>query len=73
MQMTNTNSIPFFNLNSRFFKNKEQHHFHLVANSQLPLVTALASMLFVLNAVFYLHLVDMISFKYFDNMGFQTA
>jgi hypothetical protein len=42
-----------FNLNPNIFHTKEKHHSHLVDNSQLLLVAATASMLFVLSFVFY--------------------
>ena len=61
------------NLNQTFFQLKEKHHFHLVDNSQLPIITAFASMLLVLNIVFYLHLAGIVSLHFFDNMGFQIA
>jgi len=41
------------NLDQTFFHTKEKHHFHLVDNSQLPIITAIASILLVLNLVFY--------------------
>ena len=62
-----------FNFNSFFLRTKEKHHFHLVDNSQLPLISALASMLLVLNIVFYLHSSDMSFIHFFDNMSFQTT
>ena len=71
--MTHNIPISLINFNPRFFENKEKHHFHLVENSQLPLITALASMLFVFNGVFYLHILDLVHFKFFDHMGFQIA
>ena len=61
------------NLNQGFFKLKEKHHFHLVDNSQLPIITAFASMLVVLNIVFYLHSSDVSIVHFFDNMAFQVA
>jgi hypothetical protein len=60
-------------LNQPFFKLREKHHFHLVANSQLPIITAFASMLVVLNIVFYLHPSDSFVIHSFDNMAFQIA
>jgi heme/copper-type cytochrome/quinol oxidase subunit 3 len=56
-----------------FFRTKEKHYFHLVDNSQLPIITATASMLLVLNIVFYLHLAGIVPLHFFDNMGFQIA
>ena len=38
-----------------FFRIKEQHQFHLVNNSQLPIVTALSAMLIAMGLVFYWH------------------
>jgi len=40
---------------SEFFKNKEKHQFHLVNNSQLPILTAFSIMLLVMSIVFYWH------------------
>ena len=71
--MKNTTQIDLINLNSNFFQTKEKHLFHLVANSQLPLTTAIGSMLLVLNVVFYLHVAGIVRFSFFDNMMFQTA
>lgn len=61
------------NFNSNFFYAKEKHHFHLVDNSQLPIITAFATMLLVLNIVFYLHPADTPFLHFFDNMVFQVA
>jgi heme/copper-type cytochrome/quinol oxidase subunit 3 len=61
------------NRNQNFFTIREQHHFHLVDNSQLPIIGALASMLLVLNIVFYLHPSDKALLHLFDNMVFQMA
>jgi hypothetical protein len=61
------------NLKSNFVLIKEKHHFHLVANSQLPIVVAMTSMLLVLNIVFYLHFFDVSLIHFYDNMNFQTA
>lgn len=61
----------FFNFN--FFQSKEKHYFHLVDNSQLPIIAATGSMLLVLNVVFYLHTVGIATFYYLDNMTFQLA
>lgn len=67
-------NIPMnLTLNQTFFQTKEKHHFHLVDNSQLPIITAFASMLLVLNIVFYLHPSDVVSLRFFDNMMFQAA
>jgi hypothetical protein len=64
---------PLLNFNLSFFQNREKHSFHLVDNSQLPIITAIASMLFVLNAVLYLHVSGIVTFYYLDNMTFQSA
>ena len=48
-----TSILKFKNLSQTSFQTKEKHHFHLVDNSQLPIITAFAFMLFVLNIVFY--------------------
>jgi len=61
------------NLDQTFFHTKEKHHFHLVDNSQLPIITAIASILLVLNLVFYWHPSDLGSLHFFDNMLFQMA
>jgi heme/copper-type cytochrome/quinol oxidase subunit 3 len=60
------------NLNPKFFLTKEKHHFHLVDNSQLPLVAATASMLLVLSFVFYFHSSIMGVIHYIENISFQT-
>jgi len=39
----------------KFLAQKEKHVFHLVENSQLPLVTAISAFLLVLSFVYYLH------------------
>jgi hypothetical protein len=61
------------NLNPTFFLTKEKHHFHLVDNSQLPLVAATASMLLVLSIVFYLHSSYQGFIHLLENMSFQTV
>ena len=61
------------NLNSIFFRLKEHHNFHLVDNSQLPIIAALASMLLVLNIVFYLHSSIVALLHSVENMTFDTA
>jgi hypothetical protein len=61
------------NLKSIFFRLKEHHNFHLVDNSQLPIIAALATMLLVLNIVFYLHSSIIALLHYFENMTFDTA
>jgi hypothetical protein len=38
-----------------FFYRKERHGFHLVDNSQLPVITALSAFLLTSGFVFYLH------------------
>jgi hypothetical protein len=60
-------------INLTFFKTKEKHQFHLVDNSQLPIITAFAATLLVLNIVFYLHPSDTRLLHLFDNMIFQAA
>jgi hypothetical protein len=71
--ISHPNQIDLLNFNSRFFQTKEKHYFHLVANSQLPIITSSGSMLLVLNIVFYLHVAGIVTFYYFDNMAFQLA
>ena len=61
------------NLSQTFFRTKEKHNFHLVDNSQLPIISAIASMLLVLNIVFYLHPSDILPLHFFDNMSFQVV
>ena len=61
------------NLTSLFFRLKERHNYHLVDNSQLPIVAAFASMLLVLNIVFYLHSSIIALLHFFENMTFDTA
>jgi hypothetical protein len=56
-----------------FFRLKEKHNFHLVDNSQLPLVAATASMLLVLSIVFYLHAPIIRFLHSSDNMIFDTT
>jgi hypothetical protein len=58
---------------SNFFGQKEKHHFHLVDNSQLPLVTAMSAFLLVLSFVFYLHPTSVSSLHKLDNFFFQMA
>lgn len=68
--MSFSTNIP---INLTFFKTKEKHQFHLVDNSQLPIITAFAATLLVLNLVFYLHPSDISLLHFFDNMVFQAA
>jgi len=63
---------PQLTLNPSFFLTKEKHHFHLVDNSQLPIVAATASMLLVLSIVFYFHSAFMGLIHFIENMSFQT-
>ena len=56
-----------------FLKNKEKHRFHLVDNSQLPLITSSAAMLLVMSFVFYFHPSDAFSLHGLDNMVFHVA
>jgi hypothetical protein len=60
-------------INQTFFQTKEKHQFHLVDNSQLPIITAFAATLLVLNIVFYLHPAGFSFLHFFDNMIFQAA
>ena len=39
----------------RFLKSKEQHQFHLVNTSQLPIITAFSAMLLAMSFIFYWH------------------
>ena len=56
-----------------FFRVKEKHAFHLVDQSQLPLITAFAAMLLVLNIVFYLHASEASFIRDCDNTMFAVA
>ena len=56
-----------------FLKNKERHRFHLVDNSQLPLITSSAAILLVMSFVFYFHSSDTFSIHNFDNNSFHIA
>jgi hypothetical protein len=58
---------------NKFFQLKEKHHFHLVDQSQLPLLTAFAVMLLVLNIVFYLHSTDVSYIRFLDDLMFHSA
>ena len=61
------------NLNAIYFRLREQHNYHLVDNSQLPIVAALASLLLVLNIVFYFHSSIIAVLHFFENLTFDTA
>jgi hypothetical protein len=54
-------------------KNKEKHTFHLVDNSQLPIITSFAAMLLVMSFVFYLHPSDALSLHGMDNSVFNFS
>ena len=56
-----------------FLKNKERHRYHLVDNSQLPLITSSAAMLLVMSFVFYFHPSDAFSLHGLDNNVFHLA
>lgn len=56
-----------------FLKTKERHQFHLVDNSQLPLVTSTAAMLLVMSFVFYFHPSDIFSLHRMDNTFFHVS
>lgn len=58
---------------SNFFYRKERHGFHLVDNSQLPVITAFSAFLLTSSFVFYLHPTDCASISYVDNFVFQFA
>ena len=62
----------FLQLNN-FFKTKEKHPFHLVDNSQLPLLTSFAAMLLVMSFVFYLHPSDAKIVHGLDNLIFHLS
>lgn len=59
--------------NTNFFYNKERHGFHLVDNSQLPIMTAFSTFLVVLNCVFYLNPTKCNVINSLDQLGFQFA
>jgi cytochrome c oxidase subunit 3 len=56
-----------------FIKKKEKHHFHLVDNSSLPLLTSLSIFLLVCSFVFWFHPLDSTYWNYLDNILFQFA
>jgi hypothetical protein len=56
-----------------FLKTKEKHHFHLVDNSQLPLITSIAAMLLVMSFVFYFHPADIFPLHKMDNTFFHVS
>jgi len=58
-------------MTNNFLKNKEKHRFHLVDNSQLPLITSTAAMLLVMSFVFYFHLANYFSLRGLDNTVFH--
>ena len=58
---------------NKFFQFKEKHHFHLVDQSQLPILTAFAVMLLVLNIVFYLHSTEVSYIRFLDDLMFHSA
>jgi len=58
---------------NNFLKNKEKHRFHLVDNSQLPLITSTAAMLLVMSFVFYFHPADYFSLHGLDNTVFHVS
>jgi hypothetical protein len=58
---------------NKFLETKERHPFHLVDNSQLPLLTAFAAMLLVMSFVFYLHPSDAKSVHGVDNLFFHLS
>ena len=60
-------------MTNNFLKNKEKHQFHLVDNSQLPLVTSTAAMLLVMSFVFYFHPSDPFFLHGIDNTVFHSA
>ena len=66
-------NLKNFNLSALFFRLKEKHNYHLVDNSQLPLIAAFAAMLLVLNIVFYLHASIIVLLQFFENLTFDTA
>ena len=62
-----------YQIENYFFKNKEKHQFHLVDNSQLPLITSSAAMLLVMSFVFYFHPSNGFSLHGYDNMFFHIG
>lgn len=62
---------PVLHLN--FFGQKEKHQFHLVDNSQLPLVTAISAFLLVLSFVCYWHPTSVPFVTKLSNFLFQIA
>ena len=56
-----------------FLKNKEGHHYHLVDNSQLPLITSTSAMLLVMSFVLYFHPTDIFFLHGYDNQIFDLT
>lgn len=56
-----------------FVKEKEKHHYHLVDNSQLPIIVAFLVFQVVLSLVYYWHEVFVNNIKQYDNFGFQVG
>jgi len=67
------NKNKIVQINNKFFEFKEKHPFHLVDQSQLPIIVASAVMLLVLNIVFYLHASETSFVRSFDNGMFACA
>lgn len=59
--------------NFHFIEKKEKHHFHLVDNSALPLLTSFSVFLLVLSFVFWFHPLDSHIWNTLDNILFQWA
>ena len=62
-----------YQLANTFLKNKERHQFHLVDNSQLPLLISTSAMLLVMSFVFYFHPSNPFSLHDVDNSVFHSS
>jgi len=58
---------------SNFFYRKERHGFHLVDNSQLPVITAFSTFLLACSFIFYLNPTKSATISHIDNFIFQFA
>jgi hypothetical protein len=58
---------------SNFFYKKERHGFHLVDNSQLPVITAFSAFLLAASFVFYLNPTKSCIINCIDHLVFQFA
>ena len=61
------------NINKNYFLTREQHPYHLVETSQLPIITASLAMVLVASISLYFHPVNSFSLRLFDNSTFQLG